>query len=69
MVRASFGIYSTTKDVDARADAVSQIAGTKVFYRDNYNRLESGDYLHKTFEFDHTQRFSVRGVVDAWLKS
>ena len=69
MVRASFGIYSTKNDVDALVDALRQIAANKAFYEQNYHRLENGDYLHNTFEFDHTERFSVRGVVDAWLKS
>ena len=67
MVRASFGIYNTQKDVDALADAVRHIAANRSFYERHYDRLESGDYLHKTFRFDHTQLFSVRGAVDAWF--
>lgn len=69
MVRASFGIYSTKEDADALADAVRQIASNGQFYKDNYERLENGDYVHKTFEFDHSRVFSVRGAVDEWLKA
>jgi len=68
MVRASFGIYSTLDDVDALGDAVRQIAENRAFYEKQYERLDSGDYVHKTFRFDHTQVFSVRRAVDAWLE-
>lgn len=67
MVRASFGIYSTRDDVDQLADAVRHIAANRPFYQDHYTRLPSGDYVHKTFRFDHEKVFSVRGAVDAWL--
>ena len=67
MVRASFGIYSTTKDADALAHAMQEIASNKSFYEWHYDRLPNGDYVHKTFCFDHTQHFSIKGVVDSWL--
>ena len=67
MVRASFGLYSTEADADALADAVRHIAANGASYLENYDRLENGDYVHKTFEFDHSRVFSVRGAVDAWL--
>ena len=69
MVRASFGIYSTKEDADALADAVRQIATNGSFYQENYERQENGDYLHKTFKFDHSSVFSVRGTVDEWLET
>jgi selenocysteine lyase/cysteine desulfurase len=67
MVRASFGIYSTTKDVDALVAALHHISANKDFYRQHYVRLPNGDYEHKTFKFDHTKFFSVRQEVDAVL--
>ena len=67
MVRASFGIYSRREDVDALAAAVRDIASKPDFYKQNYDRLPNTDYVHKTFEFDHTQLFSVKGAVDCWL--
>ncbi len=69
MVRASFGIYSTNEDADALAKAVAEIAQNGAAYVEKYDRRESGDYVHKSFKFDHTQVFSVRGTVDEWLSS
>ncbi len=69
MVRASFGVYSTKEDADALADAVQHIASNGQFYKDNYERLESGDYVHKTFRFDHARVFSIQGAVDEWLRT
>ncbi|MDZ7268506.1 MAG: aminotransferase class V-fold PLP-dependent enzyme [candidate division KSB1 bacterium] len=69
MVRASFGIYSTEKDVDALVAALKHITANKDFYRAQYLRLPNGDYEHKTFKFDHTKIFSIRGEVDAWLQA
>ena len=69
MVRASFGIYSTRADADALASAVADIAQNGAAYAENYDRHENGDYVHKSFKFDHTQVFSVRGAADEWLAS
>ncbi|MAG57726.1 MAG: aminotransferase [Planctomycetes bacterium] len=69
MVRASFGVYNTREDVDALVDAVRVIAADIPHYESLYDQVESGDYVHKTFRFDHTRLFSVRGTVDAWLES
>jgi selenocysteine lyase/cysteine desulfurase len=68
MVRASFGIYNTRADVDLLAKAVQHIATNKSFYLENYEPQENGDYIHKTFRFDHEQIFTVKGTVDAWLE-
>ncbi len=67
MVRASFGIYTTRDDVDALVQAVRAIVENPGFYEDNYQRVDSGDYMHKTFKFDPGQLFSIRGEVDTWL--
>jgi hypothetical protein len=67
MVRASFGIYTTREDADALATAVRQIAAKGAEYAALYDRLPSGDYVHKTFQFNHAEVFSVRGVVDEWM--
>jgi selenocysteine lyase/cysteine desulfurase len=64
MVRASFGIYSTREDVDRLTAALKHIAENKSFYESQYDRLDNGDYKHKSFDFDHSQVFSVRKVVD-----
>ncbi|HEY4491842.1 MAG TPA: aminotransferase class V-fold PLP-dependent enzyme, partial [Acidobacteriota bacterium] len=67
MVRASFGIYTTTEDIDALVTALHHITSNKEFYEQQYTRLPSGDYGHKSFQFDHTQYFSVKEEVETGL--
>ena len=67
MVRASFGVYNTTQDVDALVAALRHVSANKDFYREHYVRLPNGDYEHKVFKFDHDKVFSVEGEVDAAL--
>jgi selenocysteine lyase/cysteine desulfurase len=67
MVRASFGVYSTKKDVDALVAALKHISAHKDFYQSQYERLPNGDYEHTTFKFDHQKVFSVKQEVDALL--
>ena len=67
MVRASFGIYTTREDVDALAEALSDIGLRRDFYAAKYERLADGNYLHREFRFDHAQIFSVQGEVDRLL--
>jgi hypothetical protein len=67
MVRASFGVYSTTADVERLAAAVRHIAENRAFYEQSYRRLDSGDYVHKTFRFEPSDLFSVQRTVDEWL--
>lgn len=68
MVRASFGVYSTREDVDALVAALTRISEDRDKYFPLYNRLENGDYEHKTFRFDPRSVFSVRDTVDRWLE-
>ena len=67
MVRASFGIYTTEKDVDALVAALQHVSTNTDFYQQQYIRLDNGDYEHKTFKFDHTKVFSVKEEVDRIL--
>ncbi|MGH7595900.1 MAG: aminotransferase class V-fold PLP-dependent enzyme [bacterium] len=67
MVRASFGVYSTKKDIDALVAALHHITANKDFYREHYVRRSNGDYEHKTFRFDHKKVFSIQGEVEAFL--
>ena len=69
MVRASFGVYSTRADVDLLCSAVRAIVERRAEFEQHYDRQEDGDFAHKTFQFDHTEAFSVRSSVDAWLDS
>ncbi len=67
MVRASFGIYNSKADVDLLIKAVQDLVDNRETYEEQYDRQENGDYTHKTFKFDHTRLFSIKGAVDAWL--
>ena len=48
-------------------DVGPEIAAKGAEYAALYDRLPSGDYVHKTFQFNHAEVFSVRGVVDEWM--
>jgi len=67
MVRASFGIYNTEKDVDALVAALHHISANREHYKTLYQRLPSGDYVHNTFKFDHERLFSIKAAVDDLL--
>jgi len=67
MVRASFGVYSTKKDVEALVAALKHITANKAFYQSQYNRLPNGDYEHKTFKFDHKKIFCIKEEIEALL--
>ncbi|MBF0278737.1 MAG: aminotransferase class V-fold PLP-dependent enzyme [SAR324 cluster bacterium] len=69
MVRASFGIYSTEEHVDALTEALKHISANTSFYREHYQLLPCGNFRHKSFDFDHTQIFSIKGAVDQILNS
>jgi len=68
MVRASFGIYNTERDVDALADALRQICADKDGYRAQYHESDcGGEYLHNTFRFDSRPVFSAKDAIDHWF--
>lgn len=67
MVRASFGIYNTEKDVDALVAALHHLSANREQYKPLYHRLPSGDYVHNTFKFEHAELFSIKRTVDKLL--
>lgn len=67
MVRASFGVYSTPADVDALVAALRAIAARREELLPLYERLDNGDYRHRSFSFDTATAFSTRATVDALL--
>lgn len=69
MVRASFGIYTTFEDVDALVSAMHAIAARREELLTLYDRLDNGDYRHRTHGFDTSAAFSVRGAVDELLRN
>ena len=69
MVRASFGLYNDSTDVAALADAVQHICNNMEFYQQQYHKLASGDYCHKTFNFECAARFSASTETNRWLEN
>jgi selenocysteine lyase/cysteine desulfurase len=67
MVRASFGIYNTSNDVDALIDALKEVVSRKDELTQNYHVDASPDYVHNTFEMDAKNRFSVPEFVDQYM--
>jgi selenocysteine lyase/cysteine desulfurase len=47
MVRVSFGIYNTRKEVDVLVETLRKVVLNKDFYRDKYNSLPSDLYFQK----------------------
>ncbi len=67
MVRASFGLYTTAKDIDALTSAIRQIIADRDAYPSQYSQLASGAFKHKHFAFDPADLFSASTTVDRWL--
>ncbi|WP_423906940.1 aminotransferase class V-fold PLP-dependent enzyme [Candidatus Spongiihabitans sp.] len=67
MVRASFGIYNDSTDVQALVDALQTICNDREFYQQQYEKISAGDYRHKTFNFDCAPLFSAANEVNRWL--
>ena len=64
MVRVSFGIYNDCSDVDALVIALSNIVENKEQFFNFYKLNDSGDYLHKDFNFSSKDFFSLTHVID-----
>ena len=69
MVRVSFGLYNTRADVDAAVEALTHILENAAFYRKNYVPVpdDSGDWRHRTFDFNPAEAFKIEEEVDTWL--
>ncbi len=57
LVRASFGCYNTTGDVDRLAEALERIA--RGDYRGKYRQLPSGEFVPEGHEDDFTSYFAL----------
>ncbi len=68
MVRASFGIYNTEKDVDSLIVALKSIVARRAEFERLYVLQPNGDYKHMQFSVDMSRAFSARTVVDAALR-
>jgi selenocysteine lyase/cysteine desulfurase len=57
LVRASFGCYNTTNDVDRLAETLERLA--RGDYRGRYRQLPSGEYMPEGHEDDFTAHFAL----------
>ena len=64
MVRASFGLYNTTEDIDVLISALSEIINNKSTFSNAYSMNADGDYKHKEFTFSSKDFFSLTGTID-----
>ena len=64
MVRASFGIYNTKKDVDKLISSIKDIIDNKQKYSDYYSVDSNGDYKHNQFQFSSKDFFSLTDTID-----
>jgi selenocysteine lyase/cysteine desulfurase len=48
MVRASFGLYTTSDDVEALAQGLEHLAARPAYFKDQYEPLEDGNYRHRS---------------------
>ena len=63
MVRVSFGIYNSKKDVNHFINALNDIVTNQDSYNGQYTVNAHGDYEHKTFEFSCNEYFSLSDNV------
>ncbi len=68
MVRASFGIYNDSTDVEALVDGVQHICNNMEFYQQQYHRINNGEYHHNTFNFECASLFSASATANRWLE-
>ena len=64
MVRVSFGLYSTKKDVDILIKSLNLIVSKKDFYTKEYSLNSEGEYIHNNFSFSSKEYFSLTGTID-----
>ena len=64
MVRVSFGIYNTKKDVDDLLEALNMIINKREFYSAQYDLNKEGEYINKKFSFSSKEYFSLTGTID-----
>lgn len=71
MVRVSFGLYNTRKDVDAVVDALKEIVARHEEWEQLYVPVPdgSGDWVHRDFRFRPETTFNLSGAVDDRLAS
>jgi len=67
MVRASIAIYTTEEDVDALVEALKDITSRKDHYKSFYHVDKRDEYIHNSFQIDHTSQFSIENCIDQFI--
>ena len=67
MVRASFGVYTTSADIDMLIAALKDIIENRAAYESQYEASGSDSFQHKTFRFEPARFFSIESAVGEWL--
>lgn len=67
MVRASFGIYNTERDVDALVSGLCWIASRRDELLGRYERLSDGTFRHMSFTGDGPHTYSTHEAVNEFL--
>ncbi len=67
MVRASFGMYSTLKDVELLIAALKDIVQNRESYSEEYVLNDENDYVNKSYHVDSETIFNIVGAVDQYL--
>ena len=64
MVRASIAMYTTEEDVEALVVALKDISSRKDYYKSRYHTDERNEYIHNSFQIEHTQQFSIENCIE-----
>ncbi|MEA3288420.1 MAG: aminotransferase class V-fold PLP-dependent enzyme [Candidatus Marinimicrobia bacterium] len=67
MVRASFGMYSSTEDVKSLLAALKDIIEHAVEYTNHYEVNNDNDYQHKSYYPEHQSYFNICDEIDRYL--
>lgn len=68
MVRVSFGLYNTEKDIERFITALDDIVNNKSEYSEKYFINKNGDYEHKEFKFMGHNYFDPESAITDELK-
>jgi len=67
MVRASFGLYSTSEHVDKLIAAIKVIIAQADDFAPHYEINEDNDYQHRTYRLHHEDIFNIQSALDSYL--
>jgi cysteine desulfurase / selenocysteine lyase len=71
MVRISFGLYNTRKDVDIAVSALREILDRRAEWPDLYvpSASHNGDWVHREFRFKPGEVLDLERYIDSWMST